>query len=149
MCAALVMGAALPCVALAQEGAATLHDEPPAPVPGDIATVYASDDAQWRTVEFGSQAFLADGATRTLSNLEIHTTRLAAGATSHAPHRHANEEIMVLIEGSLEVYVNGVTEEVGPGSVMVFLANDWHGLRNIGDGDALYQVINISPAPAQ
>ncbi|MCA8902597.1 MAG: cupin domain-containing protein [Hyphomonas sp.] len=112
-------------------------------LPGDAPTVFAWDDMAFTDTDVGRRVQLMDQASRTLDQLEIHITTLNAGESSHAPHRHPNEEVVVLMEGTLEAYVNGVTETVGPGSVLVFLSNDWHGVRNVGDGPATYQVINF------
>ncbi|RFB05268.1 cupin domain-containing protein [Parvularcula marina] len=115
------------------------------PVPGDPVTVFSRDEMAFSDTGSGARVQLMDEASRTLETLEIHITTLNAGETSHAPHRHPNEEVVVLQEGTLEVYVNGETKVIGPGSVMVFLSMDWHGVRNVGDGPATYQVINFHP----
>jgi quercetin dioxygenase-like cupin family protein len=80
--------------------------------------------------------------TATLDELELHVTTLNPGVTSHAPHRHPNEELVIVREGELEAYVNGKTERVGPGSVIFNASNQLHGVRNVGDVPATYHVIN-------
>lgn len=83
--------------------------------------------------------------TRTLDELEIHVTRLNPGQTSHAPHRHANEELIVLKEGTLETLVNGRNKvRLGPGSVIFNASNQVHAVRNVGKVPAVYHVINWS-----
>jgi quercetin dioxygenase-like cupin family protein len=85
--------------------------------------------------------------TATLDELELHVTTLPAGATSHAPHRHPNEELVIVKEGRVEVLVDGKMKQVGPGSVVFNASNQMHSLRNIGPGPATYHVINwTSPA---
>ena len=80
--------------------------------------------------------------TATLDELELHVTTLPAGATSHAPHKHANEELVIVKEGEVEVLVDGQLKRVGPGSVVFNASNQMHSLRNIGHGPATYHVIN-------
>jgi XRE family transcriptional regulator, regulator of sulfur utilization len=80
--------------------------------------------------------------TATLDELELHVTTLNPGVSSHAPHRHPNEELVIVREGTLEAYVNGKTERVGPGSVIFNASNQLHGVRNVGDVPATYHVIN-------
>jgi mannose-6-phosphate isomerase-like protein (cupin superfamily) len=82
--------------------------------------------------------------TRTLTRFESHITTLLPGKASHEPHRHPQEELILLKEGRLEVHLNGQTQEVGPGSVMFFASNDAHAVRNIGSGPATYWVINLT-----
>ncbi len=150
-CSAPILTACLPFAAMAQEAPSTLDtaieatppETSPKPHPGDAPTVFNADAYEWQDVGFGRQSFLMNQPSRSLKLLEIHVTEVEPGANSHAPHRHAYEEVIVLQSGRVEVEVNGVVEEIGPGSVMVFLSNDWHAIRNIGDEVAVYQVINV------
>lgn len=119
--------------------------EAPPARPGDPPTVFARDEMNFAATDVGARVQLTDESSRTLETLEIHITTLNPGQSSHAPHRHPNEEVIVLHEGTLEVYVNGETKRIGPGSVMVFLSNDWHSVNNVGDTPATYQVINFHP----
>lgn len=80
--------------------------------------------------------------TATLDELELHVTTLPPGASSHAPHKHPNEELVIVKEGTVEVLVNGQTKRVGPGSVVFNASNQLHSLRNVGSGPATYHVIN-------
>jgi XRE family transcriptional regulator, regulator of sulfur utilization len=80
--------------------------------------------------------------TATLDELEIHVTALPAGQASHPPHTHANEEIIVVREGTLDVYQNGKVTRVGPGSLLFMASNEPHNVTNVGDTTAVYHVIN-------
>lgn len=84
--------------------------------------------------------------TATLNELELHVTTLPAGATSHAPHKHPNEELVIVKEGTVEVLVDGQLKRVGPGSVVFNASNQLHSLRNVGEGPATYHVINWTTA---
>jgi quercetin dioxygenase-like cupin family protein len=53
--------------------------------------------------------------TATLDELELHVTTLAPGEAPHPPHKHPDEEIIIIKEGVVEVTVNGETRRVGPG----------------------------------
>jgi XRE family transcriptional regulator, regulator of sulfur utilization len=80
--------------------------------------------------------------TATLDELELHVTTLNAGQTSHAPHQHANEELVIVREGTVEALVLGEWKRLGPGSVIFNASNQLHGLRNVGDSPATYHVVN-------
>jgi quercetin dioxygenase-like cupin family protein len=67
---------------------------------------------------------------------------LNPGQTSHAPHQHRNEELVILASGKLEATSNGKTKVLGPGSIIFNASNQLHGVRNVGDGPATYHVIN-------
>jgi quercetin dioxygenase-like cupin family protein len=52
----------------------------------------------------------------------------------------------VVKEGTIEVVQGGVTNRVGPGSVIFHASNIMHGMRNVGDSVASYHVFKwISP----
>ena len=95
-----------------------------------------------RSTNVGAVRDLFRSPTATLDELEMHVTTLNAGLASHAPHTHPNEEVVILKEGTLEVYSNGDTVTVGAGSVLFFASNQSHGVRNVGTGPATYHVIN-------
>jgi len=80
--------------------------------------------------------------TATLDELEMHITWLPAGQTTHAPHTHPNEEVIVIREGTLEAFQNGKLARVGPGSVLFMASNQPHNVVNVGEGTAVYHVIN-------
>ena len=118
---------------------ACAHAQPAETMP---SAVYAWEELAVVTHEAGERRAVLSGRSRTLENLSIHITTLNPGLASHAPHRHVNEEAVFLREGTLEVYLNGETKVVGPGAVLVFMSNDWHAVRNVGDAPAIYEVIN-------
>jgi quercetin dioxygenase-like cupin family protein len=80
--------------------------------------------------------------TPTLDELELHITTLAPGASPHAPHKHSNEEVVCIKEGTVESLVNGQTTRVGPGGVIFQASNQMHGLTNVGTTPATYFVIS-------
>jgi quercetin dioxygenase-like cupin family protein len=79
--------------------------------------------------------------TATLDELEIHVTALPPGATTHAPHTHPNEEVIVVREGTLEAFQNGKTTRVGPGGLLFMASNEPHNVVNVGETTAVYHVI--------
>ena len=83
--------------------------------------------------------------TATLDELEMHITTLNPGTTSHLPHQHENEELVIIREGTVETLSGGKWIRLGPGSVIFNASNSPHALNNIGDTPATYHVINWSP----
>ena len=78
--------------------------------------------------------------------MELHVTTLNPGQEPHPPHRHPNEEMVIIREGTVEVLVNGDWKRLGPGSVLFNASNQLHGLRNVGTIPAVYHVINWKTA---
>jgi quercetin dioxygenase-like cupin family protein len=84
--------------------------------------------------------------TATLDELEMHITALPPGKTTHPPHTHPNEEVIIIREGTVESFQNGVVRRLGPGSIIFQASNVSHNLTNVGDTTAVYHVINwMSP----
>ena len=95
-----------------------------------------------KTTEVGSVRQVVSEPTATLENLEVHITTLNPGKSPHPPHRHPNEEMLIIRQGTLEAFINGEWKRVGPGSVIFFASNQLHGVRNVGDEPAIYHVVN-------
>jgi len=83
--------------------------------------------------------------TTTLDQLDVHATTINPGQRAHDPHRHWEEELIIVKEGTVEAMQNGETTVVGPGSVIFEASNELHGLRNVGDAPATYLVIKWFP----
>jgi quercetin dioxygenase-like cupin family protein len=94
----------------------------------------------------GSTRSFFKAPTATLDELELHVTTLNPGQTSHAPHQHPNEELVIIREGTVEALVQGEWKKLGPGSVIFNASNQLHGLKNVGDTPATYHVINWTSA---
>ena len=94
------------------------------------------------TTAVGARRALFRAPTATLDELECHITTLNPGQTSHAPHRHPEEEILIVREGTVESLVNGKLQRVGAGSVIFQASNQEHAIRNVGDTPATYHVFS-------
>ena len=66
---------------------------------------------------------------------------LEPGKTPHPPHRHSEEEIMVIEQGTGEIEIDGKVTQVGPGSVMYTAPNDPHGIVNTGKTPIVFYFI--------
>jgi quercetin dioxygenase-like cupin family protein len=108
------------------------------------STVFKWDDLKPRATPNGARRDVADNPTPTLSVFECHITTLNPGRASHEPHRHPQEELILVKEGTLEVHINGKTQNAGPGSVFFYASNDAHAVRNVGNTRATYWVINLA-----
>jgi uncharacterized cupin superfamily protein len=93
----------------------------------------------------GEVRSLCKQPTATLDQLEMHVSTLKPGLMSHPPHRHVNEELIILRDGECETLSDGNWVKVGPGSVVFNASNSLHGFRNVGTTPATYHVINWSP----
>lgn len=104
--------------------------------------VWEWNDLPPAKTEVGAIRNVVRGPTATLDELEMHVTTLDPGLSSHPPHQHPNEELVIVREGIVEVLSGGVWRRAGPGSIIFNASNSPHALRNVGPGPATYHVIN-------
>jgi len=83
------------------------------------------------------------GTTHTGFNLEMHETQLAPGEISHPPHKHVNEEVIFLMEGTIDASIEGKVTRANAGSVTYFASNDLHNFKNVGAGMCRYYVLEL------
>jgi quercetin dioxygenase-like cupin family protein len=100
--------------------------------------------------DVGARRQFFKSPTATLDELSLHVTTLNPGASSHPPHKHPNEELVIVKEGTVEALVNGELKKAGPGSVIFNASNELHSIKNVGTTPATYHVINwYSPGMKQ
>ena len=71
---------------------------------------------------------------------------IEAGKSPHAPHTHMEEEVMVVESGRGEIFCDGKTTKVGPGSAMYTAPNAPHGIVNTGDAPLVFYYMKWAPA---
>lgn len=110
------------------------------------STVFDWNKVPAKPTGVGSVRSFFTARTATLEQLEVHVTTLNPGQMPHQPHRHPNEEMVIIQHGTVEALSNGEWKRVGPGSVIFNGSNQLHGLRNVGTDPAVYHVINFKSA---
>ncbi|MDO8541114.1 MAG: cupin domain-containing protein [Opitutaceae bacterium] len=104
------------------------------------------------TTPTGERRAIVNAPTATMANFSCHVTTLNAHQAPHPAHRHPDEEIIIVKEGTIEVMINEERQRAGAGSMFFFASNDLHGMRNVGDTRATYYVIRVitpdTPKPA-
>lgn len=133
-----LLAAALSAISFAETRLPVMH-----------STAFAWDSAPTKETDVGSVRQFFKAPTATLNELSYHATTLNPGLSSHPPHRHVNEEIVIVKEGTVEALVNGKWERLGAGAVIFNASNELHGIRNVGKTPATYHVLNwTSPQPS-
>jgi mannose-6-phosphate isomerase-like protein (cupin superfamily) len=134
---AMAPGLAIPGVLLAPANADEVKALPSAMFPFEKMSVNKSEGAEYRAVMKGK---LATGEA-----VVVHETTLGLGSMPHPPHRHEHSEMWLIREGTVELYVEGKTTQMGPGSVGFVHSNEEHGIKNVGKEAATYFVVAIGP----
>lgn len=83
---------------------------------------------------------MLDGRTLKMSVVAPHSA-------THAPHRHPEDEMFFVLEGTAELYLDGARKIVKPYASFYCPPNSEHGIRNVGDTVLKYLVIKKYPRP--
>ena len=89
----------------------------------------------------GQRRDVFDAPTATLDRLHGHITTLNPGQNTGPLHRHPQEEIVIIKEGTVEVNIDGRKQVAGAGSIVFFGVNENENMTNVGPGPATYLVL--------
>jgi (S)-ureidoglycine aminohydrolase len=82
-------------------------------------------------------------ATAMGQRMDLHATLLNPGQSSHAPHHHRAEEMIIMLEGDVEEYLGpaetgGKSKKATAGDIVFLVSNEYHAIHNLGTKPALY-----------
>ena len=141
---AALPGAAMFPEALAQSEQQITHVDTKTSGPSLQSSVVKADSIRAEGAAPGAKAYVQfNGPTEQLAALASGFVTLELGAQPHPPHRHPEEEIMIVGEGTGEFFIDGVTMQVKIGDVIFAEANVLHGVRNTGDTRMTFYFIKI------
>ena len=120
---------------LAAVGAAGAASPAAAKVTDDVLSGGQAQDLEH---PFGKQQIYYQGPTDQLEVFEGGNLRLKAGMEPHPPHKHPEEEIMLVTEGSGDFSIEGKITRVGPGSMLYCAADHLHGVKASDSEDLLF-----------
>ena len=87
---------------------------------------------------FGDHRIFMLGPTEMMKTFESGQVYLKKGQTPHPLHRHVDEEVMLVTQGTGEIVVDGQVTKVNPGSMMYAGSNVEHGITNTGDVELVF-----------
>lgn len=111
-----------------------------------LAAAYNWKDIKVIPTPKGERREVFNSPTETLDQLELHITTLNPGDSSHAPHQHPNEELIIIKEGNVSAMVAGKWQQIGPGSVVYEAANSLHAIKNTGNTRTTYYALQWKTA---
>lgn len=137
-------GAALVSEAIAQSGQQITHVDTKTDGPLLQSNVVKMESLQPEGAAPGAKAYVHfNGPTKQLEAVASGLVTLEPGAQPHPPHRHPEEEIMIMAEGTGEFFINGVATEVKTGDMVFAESNVLHGVRNTGQTRMAFYFIKI------
>jgi quercetin dioxygenase-like cupin family protein len=104
------------------------------------ALIRADEGAPTRG-DWGAWVRYFRGDTYGTRDMVVLAVTLKPAQASHAPHRHAEEEIMILTEGSGTWHLDGKDHPARKGDVLYAAPWTMHGIKNTGDGPLIYYMV--------
>ena len=123
-------------------GAMANQTHAPAPSREPLASrVFDWESLTPTATKTGQRRDVFDAPTDTLDRRHGHITTLNPGENTGPLHRHPQEELVIIQEGTVEVNIDGRKKVVGPGSIVYFSVNANENMTNVGSTPAVYTVI--------
>jgi (S)-ureidoglycine aminohydrolase len=100
--------------------------------------MFDRDELAEKVTEKGSRVNYFDRATSMAERFEMHVTTLKGGMSSHAPHTHRAEEIVLMIKGSGSIQIGDQHKDATTGD-LIFLGSEVpHAFTNTGRESCSY-----------
>jgi quercetin dioxygenase-like cupin family protein len=99
---------------------------------GGILLVDADTITYSEKNEKGTKKYF-DRPTAMCENYEMHITTLKKKGPSHAPHQHIDTEIILVIEGEIEMMIDGKSYKGSAGDMFIAESGKMHGVSNASD----------------
>ena len=108
------------------------------------SSVVKAESIQPQGAAPGAKAYVHfNGPTEQLAALASGLVTLEPGAQPHPPHRHPEEEIMIVGGGTGEFFLDGVATHVTAGDMVFAEANVLHGVKNTGETRMTFYFIKL------
>ena len=117
-----------------------------------VSGLVRSEDAVPTRGEWGEWLRYFRGDTHGTKDIVVLAVTLKPGQAPHPPHRHAEEEFMILADGRGAWTLDGKELAAKKGDVVYAAPWTMHGLKNTGDGPLAYYMVKWSkdvPPPAK
>ena len=98
---------------------------------------------KWEEVAYkehskGGRRDFFDHPTAMAEDFEMHVTNLNEETQSHPPHTHEVEEIILMVQGHIEMHIDGKTYPAAEGDLIFLDSEVSHAPTNIGEGQCIY-----------
>jgi len=96
------------------------------------------NEVVYREHEKGGRRDFFDRPTAMCEDFEMHVTNLNENTSSHAPHTHDVEEIILMINGDISMHIAGTKQKATRGDLAFLDSMVPHAPTNIGSGQCIY-----------
>jgi (S)-ureidoglycine aminohydrolase len=88
-----------------------------------------------------TRRLLVEGTTMHLKHFRVHATTIEPGTAPNPPHPNKDaDELFIVKEGKIKITIGDKSKDIEVGGIAVVLANEVHGIQNVGDKPATYYV---------
>jgi XRE family transcriptional regulator, regulator of sulfur utilization len=108
---------------------------------GSGVTTWEEIQTRIKPTKTGQRRDVFDAPTPTLDRFHCHITTLNPGDNTGPLHRHPQEEVVIVKEGTLEINIDGKKQIAGAGSMIFYAANENENMTNVGKTPATYYVL--------
>ena len=96
------------------------------------------EDVPFREREKGGSRSFFERPTAMLERLEMHVTTLKPGIQSHPPHQHRPAEIILMLNGETQEYIDGQQFQGNAGDLYFLGSETLHTIKNTGSEPCTY-----------
>jgi quercetin dioxygenase-like cupin family protein len=81
------------------------------------------------------------GSTRVVGTLGCHVSVLERGHSPHPPHRHADEELLIVLDGEAELVLESGDHRAARGTLAYYPSGYAHTIRNVSERPVTYAML--------
>ncbi|MEO5582426.1 MAG: cupin domain-containing protein [Saprospiraceae bacterium] len=97
-----------------------------------------ADDLVFKSNVKGGRIDYINRPTAMCENAELHVTQLNVQGPSHKAHKHIDSEMILVIEGEIDVVIEGVPHHGKAGDLFLIHSNEMHGIQNTQNKQCKY-----------
>ena len=115
------------------------------PKPGPLKSqIVGWDEARSHVADWGEMRFYFTGQTFATKDVLVAAAVVEPGKAVHRAHRHAQEEYLILVQGSGTWSLDGKDIPAKVGDVLYAEPWVYHGLTNTGDEQLIFAVVRYN-----
>ena len=99
------------------------------------------NELQVKKTDKGESRPIFDRPSSMFPRFDVHATALNPGMSSHAPHTHRAEEVILMIKGNGEMLIGQTSHKAKAGDAILLRANIPHAFTNTGSVQCGYFAI--------
>ena len=146
-------GRMAPAVAVSNTASSPPHEQEGLRLP-NVCTAIGRDEGR-SAGEMGWKPYpILHGRTPNVSAIGSHVSVLSPGCSPHPPHRHVEEELLIVLEGEATLIIptsdadaSPRVERLQPGEFVYYPAYQYHTIRNDKDRSLKYQMFRWQGLP--